>query len=252
MIDTLIKLGLSRTEAEIYETLIKVGPCFVAPLVREAGKHRQIIYNALNSLEKKQLITLNKKNGKNFYAVGDPKRFLVETKQKELLAERLAEQIENLVHLEKEQIVEVFRGSDSYQKGMASFRQHAEEAQEYIVIRGETKGWFEYIRPFFAGHVNEVRRLRRKGIDTMIIFFEYERERAQEFIGPHIGDPYLCKVVPDQYRLPHSSWLAGDHIYILTPTPDPLIVHIKSKPMAERYRDYFWTLWKKGEWLKKP
>jgi len=250
MIDTLLKLGLSRTEAEIYEALIKVGPCFVAPLVRETSKHRQIIYNALDSLERKQLITLSKKNGKNFYAVGDPKRFLIETKQKELLAERLAEQIQDLLQLEKEQIIEVFKGKDSYKKGMASFRQHAEEAQEYIVIRGESKGWFEYIHPFFQEHVNDLKRIKRKGIDCLLLFFEHERQLVQQFLRPYLGDPYTCKIISDEYRLPHSSWLAGDHLYILTPTPDPLIIHIKSKPMAQNCREHFWKLWKKGELLK--
>lgn len=250
MIDTLKNLGLSDTEAAIYKALVDVGPCFVAPLVRETHKHRQIIYNALNSLERKQLISVTKKNGKNFYSVGDPKRFLIEAKQKELLAGRLVEQIEGALRKEKEHVVEVFRGPDSYRKGMASFRQHAEETEEYIVIRGESEGWFEYTRPFFKEHVDDLKRIKRKGIDCLLLFFERERQLVKQFLGSNIGDPYTCKIASNEYRLPHSTWLAGDHIYILTPTPDPLIIHIKSKPMAHNYRDYFWNLWKKGEILK--
>ncbi len=249
MIDTLIQLGLSPIEAEVYETITEVGPCFVAPIVHKTKKHRQVIYNALESLESKKLIVVLKRNGKNLYSISDPQRFLSDLKQKEVLAIELVEQIQRREQDDKER-VELFSGNESYMQGIADFRLRAIEAGEYISIRGECKGWFESMKTNFGAHVAEVRKLKRMGIDTQILFFENERDKAIEFIGPYLKNPYSCKVADDAYKLPHTAWLAGDHVYIVTPAVDPLVVHIKSKTLAEQYREYFWNVWGKAEFLK--
>lgn len=249
MIDSLIKLGLSPNEALIYKTLLDCGPCFVAPLVHHSKKHRQIVYNALEILIKRNLIIVSKKNGKNYYAISDPDRLLIEIKQKEVLAIQLEKQIRKQISAEQEQ-VEVFTGPNSYHDGLADFRARAEEAQEYIVIGGEPPDWFEFTKPFFIEHVEEVKRLKRKGIPIQILFFETERASAMKYIGPHTGNPYHLRITKSSPKLPQTCWLAGDHVYFLTPAIDPLVIHTKSKALAEEYHHYFNQLWKKAENIK--
>lgn len=246
MFDTLQKLGLSETEAGVYETIIEEGPCFVAPIVKRTKKHRQIVYNALESLEEKKLIAQTRKNGKNFYGISDPTRLLLDIKQKEVLASNLVEYIQKRILAEKE-LVEVFSGEESYTQAIKDFRRRAREAREYVVIRAECKGWFEKTRDFFNDHVEELRKMNiADSIDILIVFFEHERNLASQFIGPYIKNPYICKIVPDEYKLPNTVWLAGEHVYILTPSVDPLVVHIHSKILADQYRESFWRIWKKG------
>lgn len=249
MFDSLIELGFNKNDALVYEALALQGPSFVGPLVRVTKKHRQIVYNSLNSLAAKHLISLTKKNGKNFYSISDPHRMVVEIKNKETIAESLVRVIEQNQKHEQEQ-VEVFAGASSYERGAPDFRRQAVLAKEYIVIRGETKGWFDQARSFFPQHVDELKKMKRLGIDIFIAFFENERELAGTYMGKHLGNPYICKIIPDEYKLPHTVWLAGDHVYILTPAADPLVVHIKSKSLAAQYREYFWNIWGKGEMLK--
>ena len=249
MIDVskLADIGLSPAEAAVYAALAEHGPCFVAPLVRTTKKHRQIVYNALADLAKKRLVTFSKKNGKNFYAPSDFGHIAAELRRKEALAEQLSRDMEKLAAREDES-VETF-GPGTYAEGLADFRARAEEAGEYLVIRGESKEWFAYSKPFFAEHIEGVRRLKRLGIDVMIAFYEHERATAREFIGPHVGNPYACAIIPDEYRIPHSVWIAGSHVYILTPIADPLIIRIRSTALAEQYRSCFWRQWKKGDLL---
>ncbi len=250
MIDTLIELGFSRNDAIVYSALVEAGPCFVAPLVRITKKHRQVVYNALTSLIERHVVTVAEKNGKNFYSVADSQRLLADIKQKEVLATSVVKLIEQKKKHAEEQ-VEVFAGSSSHEQGAADFRRRAREAKEYMVIRGETKGWFEDFRPFYPEHIDELRSMRREGTGISMIFFEYERDIALKFMGEYLGDPYICKIAPDEYKLPHTAWIAGDHIYFVTPAIDPLVIHIKSKPLATQYKEFFWKVWKKGEILKK-
>ncbi len=95
MIDTLVQLGLTQNDAAVYTALVEVGPCFVAPLVKETKKHRQIVYNSLETLLKHNLISVSQKNGKNFYVISNPHHLLADIKRKEALAENLITSIES-------------------------------------------------------------------------------------------------------------------------------------------------------------
>ncbi len=243
MIDQLVRLGLTPTEALLYTTLLKTGPSFVAPIVQQTQKHRHIVYLALEKLEEKNLITVATKNGKKFYTISDPKRLLLNAEQIALLARQVTDEVTNVLQKEKER-VENFSGPHAYEEGLADFRKNAEEAKEYIVIGGQSEEWYEYTKPFFAHHVNDLRRLRRQGIDIFLLFFENEWKGAKKYLVPYENDPYMIRVSAAVPRLPHTAWLAGDHVYILTPTKEPKVIHVVSKPFAQEYRNYFNVLWK--------
>lgn len=249
MIDTLIKLGFRKNDALVYQALIELGPSFVAPIVRQTKKHRQIVYNSLNFLLEKDLIKVAQKNGKNFYSVSDPERIMVQIRQSEVEAENLIKQIISLQKVEKEH-AEVFIGTDSYERGTMDFRRNAFESGEYLVIRGDTKGWFEQTRFFFNKHVEELKKMKRQGVDVMIAFFEKDKDLAVKFMGPYLGSVYTAKLISEDYRFPHTVWLAGEHVYFVTPASDPIVVHIKSKNLADKYKEYFWHLWSKGKLLE--
>lgn len=250
MIDELVQLGLSRSEAEIFSLLLETSSTFAGQLVYRSKKHRQIVYNALDALLDKKLIVVSKKNGKNYYSIGEPEKLLIDLKKKEVIAQEVVKRVQEKTKVGNEQVT-VFSGLDSYEQGLEDFRRNAEKAREYIVIGGEEREWYLRAKPFFSRHVEELRRLKRKGTDMLILFYEKERKSAEEFIGPYLKDPYLCKIAKEDSRIPNTAWLAGDNVYILTPVSEPTVVHIKSKALAEQYRNLFWTQWKKAEILKK-
>jgi sugar-specific transcriptional regulator TrmB len=246
MIDQLVRLGLTPTEALIYTTLLKTGASFVAPIVQQTQKHRHIVYQALEKLEEKNLITVAAKDRKRFYSISDPKRLLVNAEQTALLARQVTDEVAEILQKEKE-LVESFSGATAYQDGLADFRRNAEQAKEYIVIGGQSEEWYEHAQPFFADHVSDLQRLRRQGIDIFLLFFENEWKGAEKYLAPYKNDPYIIRVSKASPRLPHTTWLAGDHVYILTPTKEPKVIHIISRPFAQEYRTYFNTLWKSSD-----
>lgn len=249
LVDNLASLGLRPAEALVYSTLVDVGPCFVAPLVARTRKHRQIVYNALDALARRHLVTVSLKNGKNFYAIGEPRRLLTDLRQKEVIARDVAERVEYTLKKETER-VDVFTGPESFAQGLSDFRRRAEEEEEYTVIGGEPEEWFEYMKPVFADHVGQVRRLKRLGIPVRIVFFKSERASALTYLGSYVGDPYTLKISSASPKLPHTGWLAGDHVYVLTPTVDPIVVHIQSSPLARQYRSYFEEIWRSAELIR--
>jgi sugar-specific transcriptional regulator TrmB len=248
MLDELQQLGLSRSAAEVFDALLSQAPCFVAPLVRTTRKHRQIVYNALDELQKKGFVIVSKRNGKNYYTVDTSGHFVSKVEHALTLARGIERQIAKKVIQESED-VQVFSGKTSYEHGLADFRKRAEESGEYVVIGGEAAEWYEHVQPFFGSHVQDLRRLKRRGVTISILFFEPERRSAETHIGPYLNDPYRCRVSASSNPLPHTAWLSGEYVYLLTPATDPLVVRIKSFALSRQYRHYYSSEWKRAESL---
>ncbi len=243
--DSLINLGLTENEATIYSTLSEVGPCFVAPLVQKTKKHRQMVYNALEELQEKHLVSVSKKNGKNFYGILEPSRLLINAKQKVIEAKEVVDRI-NKKTLSKNESVTVFRGPSGYEDGLADFRARAEQSKEYIVIGGEEEKWYQEVSPFFQSHVKELQKLKHQGVDVYILFYENDKESAEKNILPYVNNPYKIKVADEALRLPQTTWISGNYVYLLTPVDEPLVISIQSQRLASAYRDLFWKQWKTG------
>ena len=247
LLDDLQKMGLSRNESVVYNCLMELGPSCVAPIVRSTKKHRQIIYNALDALIEKNLVSVSKRNGKNLYNLTDPHQFLIDIDSKKIIAEDLVRKIEENIKDEDDK-VQVFSGPDSFIQGTKHFRVKATEAEEFLVIRRETIDWFRSMGKEWTPHVNEVSKLKKSGITPMILFFDDEIYRVKKQMDPYINSPYVVKISKSFDKIPHTVWIAGDNIYILTPSTEPMVINVQNKILSERYRKYFWELWQNSKY----
>src|SRR3990167_5505255 len=78
------KLGLSRNESLIYRTLLRNGNQNSAELARESGVHRINVYDVLNSLIAKGLVSYVVEEGKRVFKAEDPHKL------EELLSQKSA------------------------------------------------------------------------------------------------------------------------------------------------------------------
>jgi len=90
------ELGLSETEALIYELLLEEGPTKGSDLARKSAIGRGNVYNTLTSLIGKGLV--EETNGKvAVFKALDPERLRILGKQKRVAAEALYEQLESVL-----------------------------------------------------------------------------------------------------------------------------------------------------------
>jgi sugar-specific transcriptional regulator TrmB len=70
------KAGLSEKEALVYATLLELGGAFPSQIAKEAGLNRSTVYEVLDSLAIKGLISELRKRNKFFYSIEHPKRLV--------------------------------------------------------------------------------------------------------------------------------------------------------------------------------
>jgi len=68
----LSELGLPEREARVYTSLLELGASTVLPIAQKAGLQRTYVYDLLDSLAKKGLVSYFEKNGRRRYVAEDP------------------------------------------------------------------------------------------------------------------------------------------------------------------------------------
>ncbi|MFH1126359.1 MAG: helix-turn-helix domain-containing protein, partial [Candidatus Altiarchaeota archaeon] len=123
-------IGVTGNDAEVYIALAKTGETTAYEISKKTGIHRGNVYDCLDRLIEKGLISYITKNKIKYYQVTEPSKLLELLKEKEKALQSLAEQI---VSRKKEPGVKVriFEGK----KGLAMvYRDILDTGQDYYAL----------------------------------------------------------------------------------------------------------------------
>ncbi len=70
------EIGLLDAEIDVYLCLLRIGPSLVSKINQETGLHRTHIYDLLEKLKEKGLVSVFIQSGKNYFKPSPPKRLL--------------------------------------------------------------------------------------------------------------------------------------------------------------------------------
>ena len=70
------KIGLTKNEVQIYLTILKAGPILAGEITQRSGIHRRNVYDALERLKEKKLVSFIIKDNKKYFQINHPNKFL--------------------------------------------------------------------------------------------------------------------------------------------------------------------------------
>ena len=116
--ELLMEIGLTEKEAEVYLTLLEIGSSPVNRIHEKTGIQRRNIYDLLNNLIKKGIVTCITENKKTYFQAKNPEKllgYIEEQKQrldqkKEKLAGGMEQLEKKFASLKSEQEAEIYRG----------------------------------------------------------------------------------------------------------------------------------------------
>ena len=226
----LIKVGLSDAEARIYYAVLQRGTATVKEIARDSGFHRTNIYDVLDKLKEKGLITFYKSGKTTIYKAADPENLSAYLREKQLFLDSMMPDLKKLQSLTTKEIeVEVYKGAEGMK---VSWR-------DMIKARKTLYGWG--VGGQLREHLPEfsqqfLRDLKRYNIKYYGIYVRGQRE------PPH-GFYTEVRYVPAQMSSPVATFIYGDKVNINIWAPLLIAIVIKSKDVAEAYRKHFNLLW---------
>lgn len=243
--EELEKLGLTKNESITYLTLLELGLSSAKPLIEKTGLHRQLIYNALDSLIKKGLTSYVIQANRKFFKAADPKIFgeYFEIKEKALNEQKIAfkkllPELEEKSKLKKEeQEATIFKGN----KGIKSLLDDMLNQKNEILTIGSSDSnatAFQYHLKFNLPKFHNIRQ--KEKILAKLLFSEELKVRAKALNNLKYT---RTKILPSEFTSNSSTNIYGDKVSIIMWGNEPFGILIKSKDIAEAQRKHFNILW---------
>lgn len=238
------RIGLTKGEAKVYLALLRLGESTAGPIVDEAKITRSKIYDILERLKQKGLVSYITKDSTKQFIASNPKNILkyLEEKEKEINLEKqrfqkIIPDLEN--HYKKaieKGIAEVFLGIKGMQNAFNVIINEFESKERYYAF-GASKGEnIEEIQKFFD--VLQLER-KKKNVRSMIIFNKSSRGLFKSQEG--------SKLVDARYLLdstPASINIYKNYVIIAILSQNPITFLIRNKEAADSFKEYFRSMWK--------
>lgn len=230
-------IGLTKTEARVYERLLQLGECSVGILQHSLEMHPQIVYRALENLTKKGLVVSLRKKNKMQVSAEHPKK--LEEIEREKIA-RLKDALPELLHLMQPRRGVLVKTSVGFE-AIRSFRRTAIDTlkrnESLFILGGSGDRFYNAMGNIY----DEIEQKRiKKRIQKKLLAFASEKEKLNKDAHRlHTEFRYFSSYHPTI----SSINIFGDNVGIIIWATEPILIHIKSDEVATSYRHYFDELW---------
>jgi len=239
---TLIEIGFTYGESEVYLTLLKIGESKVGPIIKSSDISRSKVYDILERLIQKGLAGKIDKNGILYYKPSEANRILniLKEKEKRLKDEEktIKEIIPSLESLKpkKDIKVSVYEGFEGFKSVIDKTIEELDKTDSYEVM-GISKTT-ESMR-IYASKIYEYQKIKK--FKARSIFDELGAHKMSERKNPL----HEMKILPKGWHTPALFTIYKDNIGIHLGNDEKIVsILIKSEDIAESFKANFEAMWR--------
>lgn len=236
-------LGLSPNEAKIYESLVEIGESGMSDIAVAAKIHRRNAYDAIKRLVDKGLVFEIFSSGENLYNAADPDKLT------ELLGERQLELQKILPDLKKKfgkrlapEEAYIYRGHE----GLKNVWHDIVRVNQEVFTLGAKAQWLDpkltsARTAFFNG-------MKRQKMKHYLLFDQEVKTELPDF-EKQLDFQKQFRFLPKSYSTNSVINIFGDYVVTYTGitigkiNDNTVLFVIRSKNLAESYRQWFWYMW---------
>jgi len=231
-------VGLTDTEIKVYLALLSLGATSAGKIVEETGVYRKNLYDSLNKLIEKGLVTyviekkikvFQPKNPDNLINYLDEKKAEIDEKKLEI-EKSLPDLKVKFASLTPEIEAEIYRGMDGIKTILKECLNHKE-----VLFIGAT-GDVENRMPYFWPHYNK-KREKLKCKWKLLLVHEAKNKPITQ------SKYYEYKILPKILSGLNVIYIYGDCVANVLWLEKPVAFVIKHKTLSDNYKKYFNYLW---------
>jgi sugar-specific transcriptional regulator TrmB len=247
MIDKVLKeIGLTQNEIKVYLALLDLGEAKTGEILKNSGLNSGRIYEILDSLQKKGLVSFVLKSGVKLFSPADPKRVKDYLKEKKDAIEKqekdfdqiLPELLGKISMTKSPSKIEVFTGFKGMKTAWRREFDHSDKETLYVIGINSSANYSKDVWNYFANihrkkrenHGFKVRKLLSKEA-------RFEREAHEK--------KAKVRYLPYGSLVPMS--IIGNLTLIGIMTEQSITIAIESEEVARNFREQFKVLWKAAE-----
>lgn len=252
MIEILQRAGLTQGEARVYVALTELGSCTVGKIVNRSGVTKSIIYQILEKLIEKGLISFIYKDKTKYYQASAPDNLLdyLEKQEQELgeTKEAIQEILPQLLmkrSMAERSHVTVYEGFKGIMTVYTKRFEKLKAGEEYLNL-GLPANQPKHHHAFWE----KDHRLRaKKGIKAKLLYNPRVPDEVLKNRNSYTGCD--ARRMPLQLETPSWILLYKDVVVIAIPQGvHPIAIEIENPEVARSFEKYFQWFWKKSKKLQ--
>ena len=234
-LSTLKELGLSEGEVKTYSAVLKIGISTINEIHEKTAIERRNIYDILNKLIKKGLISYTIEKGKRTYQCVNPARLVEGIKRKEEKLKNLEKQIPEMIKIYKNSkpkiTAEIYRGKEGIKaifEDMLNYKENYFIGGRWYVTKEMPSYWSHY----------DKRRIELKVKWYNLVRYELKKIKIPE------ERLMFVRFLPKEFSgNPSVVFIYGEKVVNVLWGGEFFAFMIESEDIAENYKRYFNYLW---------
>ena len=230
--ETLQELGLNRRESICYTALLELGSSKIGAIVKKTGIPSSKIYEILDKLINRGLVSYVKIGKIKHYQASDPKTLLNYIDDKKKKIEEILPQLLLKQKLSRKQSVEMFEGQKALFSLFTYLIKDAKAKEQYLIFSINEENKNDAANIFFKNLA--VRRKEQK-LDVRLLknMKHYKKEKHTKL-----------KLKYTEFNLPQGITIFRNIVVILSWVESPIAIKIESETISNQLRDFFLDQWK--------
>lgn len=228
-------IGLTRNQAEVYLALLKLGSATAQQIIKESGMHRSPVYDALEKLQERGLVSFVIRDFKKYFQAVSPKKFYSYLEEKKQELTEAMPELEKLEGMKKEEInAFIYKGKE----GLKTIHSDMlKEGKDIYVLGG--KGLIFSELKYFIPHFEKERI--KKGLKWKIL---WDKEKTKKDVSKR--KLVEGKILPKGCYSKGVVNIFGNKVAIfLWKEKYPSAFMIENKDIADAFRKWFNVIYEK-------
>jgi len=233
------KLNFSVNESKVYLALLKSGSSMAGKIAKETSLDRTSVYNALQSLLKKGIVSYVIEANRKTFKAENPKKILDYYKEKEELSKEIITKLKPFYDEKKEESnVTLYQNFKGLKTVFQDIIDSCDKDEEYLIMSSE--GQFGESMPYYAPHFRK-QKLEKKIKTKMLIRKGRDKKTKSKYTQ--------YRALPSKVISPATINIYNGKVAIIIWDKKPEAILIKNKKVSESFKNYFDFMWKRAEKL---
>jgi sugar-specific transcriptional regulator TrmB len=242
--ETFEDIGLTKSESKIYLTLIKQGKNSAGNIANKSNTTSSKIYENLEKLIKKGLITYNTEKGVKVFYANDPKILLTYLDEEEEKIKKRKEKIKTMLPKLQEFMqqdkninnAKIYRGIKGLKNIFHEILDSVKKDDEFLTFGVPKRS--KQVDMFFTSYSNI---LTQKNVIVKSIFGNLSKNEKQI-----IKNEKRFQFKFSNQEFASATTIIGDKTIIFPKEiTEPILFVIENKDVAQSYKEQFYQLWNK-------
>ncbi|MGV8168974.1 MAG: TrmB family transcriptional regulator [Candidatus Nanoarchaeia archaeon] len=249
---SLKEAGLTEGENKVYLALLELGSSTTGPIVEKSGVSRSIIYQILEKLMEKGLVSFITKEKTKYFQAAEPSKIIEYIEEREKNLKETKNKIEKILpelllkkNTSKESKINVYTGMKGMITAHENMYNKLKSGDEYYYLGIPA----DQPEPHNLYWLRDHARREKLGIRAKLLFNKDMEEKTLR--QRNSLKKCEARYMPTDTKTPACFLIYKDVCVIILQQPTPTSIEIINPEIAKSFKAYFDEFWKQAKPFKK-